>query len=110
MELCLTYDLHGEVVLQPFHILPRGEGKAMELIQASMFDGGVAVLSSSKHSALVEIMDEFDPSDYFNGAHIAARRILPTATATSEAFGGQDNVLPPHYAIVTHLPTAAYAR
>lgn len=108
-SLCLTYDLHGEVVLQPFHILPRGEGKAMELTRANTFDGGVAVLSSSKHSAIVELLDDHDPSDYFNGAHIAARRILPAATATSEAFGGQDNVMPAHYAIVTHLPTAAYS-
>ena len=109
-SLCLTYDLHGEVVLQPFHILPRGEGKAMELIQANMYDGGVAVLSSSKHSAIVEMLDDHDPADYTSGAHIAARTIRPNATATSEAFGGKDSVLPPHYAIVTHLPTAAYAR
>ncbi|CAB9505372.1 sorting-associated protein 16 homolog [Seminavis robusta] len=108
-SLCLTYDLRGDVVLQPFHIMPRGEGKAIELIQANIFDGGAAVLASSKQSALVEILDDHDPPDYYNGAHIAARRILPTATATSEAFGGQDNVLPPHYAIVTHLDTAAYA-
>lgn len=108
-SLCLTYDLHGAFVLQPFHILPRGEGKAMELIQANVYDGGVAVLSSSKHSAIVEMLDDHDPTDYSSGAHIAARTIRPTATATSEAFGGQDNVLPPHSAIVTHLPTAAYA-
>jgi hypothetical protein len=108
-SLCLTYNVHGEVVLQPFHILPRGEGKAFELVQANVYDGGVAVLSASKHSAIVELLDDHDPSDYFNGAHVAARRILPSSTATTEAFGGQD-VLPPHYAIVTHLPTAAHAR
>jgi vacuolar protein sorting-associated protein 16 len=106
-SLCLTYDLRGDVVLQPFHILPRGEGKAMELIVANTYDGGVAVLSASKHSAIVELLDDHDPPDYFHGAHIAARRILPMST--SDAFAGQDNVLPPHYAIVTHLPTAAYA-
>lgn len=109
-SLCLTYDLHGEIILQPFFILPRGEGKATELLQANVFDGGVAVLSATKHAAIVEMLDDHDPPDYYNGAHIAAKRILPTATATSEALGGQDNVLPPHYAIVTLLPTAAYAR
>lgn len=111
-SLCLTYDLSGEVVLQPFHILPRGEGKAMELIQANIYDGGVAVLSGSKHAAIVELLDDHDPPDYFHGAHIAARRILPDATAISDAFGGggQGDVMPPHFAIVTHLPTAAYAR
>ena len=107
-SFCLTYNLHGEVVLQPFHILPRGEGKAFELIQANIYEGGVAVLSASKHSAIVEMLDDHDPADYFNGAHVAARRILPSSTSTTESFGGQD-VLPPHYAIVTHLPTAAHA-
>jgi vacuolar protein sorting-associated protein 16 len=109
-SLCLTYDLKGDVVLQPFHILPRGEGKAMELIVANTFAGGVAVLSASKHSAIVELLDDHDPPDYFHGAHIAARRILPMSSTSSVFAGPQDNnVLPPHYAIVTHLPTAAYA-
>jgi len=110
-SMCLSFGVNGEPILQPFHILTRGEGsnKTMELIQANFFDGGVAVLAASKHSAIVEFLDDHDPADYFNGAHIAARKILPSATATTEAFGGQD-MLPPHYAIVTHLPTAAYAR
>ena len=110
-SLCLTYNLSGDVVLQPFYILPRGEGKATELMQANTFDGGVAVLSSKKHTAIVELLDDHDPPDYFHGAHIAARRILPDDTVTSDAFGGgPQDVLPPHFAIVTHLPTAAYAR
>lgn len=115
-SLCLTYDLSGQVVLQPFHILPRGEGnnskgKSMELVQANIFDGGVAVLSGSKHAAIVELLDDHDPPDYFAGAHIAARRILPDATIGDGAFGGggSQDVMPPHFAIVTHLPTATYA-
>lgn len=44
-SLCLTYDVMGEPVLPPFHILPKGEGKGTDLLQATVFEGGVAVLS-----------------------------------------------------------------
>jgi hypothetical protein len=39
-SLCLTYDLSGEQLLPPFHILPRVEGQGMELLQATIFEGG----------------------------------------------------------------------
>jgi hypothetical protein len=39
-SLCLTYDLTGEPLLPPFHILPRAEGQGMELFQATIFEGG----------------------------------------------------------------------
>jgi len=110
-SLCLTYDLSGQPILPPFAILPRGEGKKpMELIQAHVFDGGVAVLSSTKHAAVVEMLDDHDPSDYFAGAHMTARRILPETSTMSDAFGGGiEDTPPPHFAIITHLPTAAFA-
>lgn len=113
-SLCLTYRLNGDVVLPPFNILPRsGDGHATELLQARTFDGGVAVLSSKKHAAVVEFLDDHDPPEYYHEAHMTARRILPEATAvTRDAFGGGgiQDVAPPHFAIVTHLPTATYAR
>lgn len=119
-SLCFTYFLNGEPVLQPFTILPRsGDGnKPTELLQANVFDGGVSVLSTTKHAAMVELLDDHDDPDYYNQAHLAARKILPTNTSSSSttnaametAFGGQVPVIPPHYAIVTHLPTAAHAR
>jgi hypothetical protein len=39
-SLCLTYDLSGEPLLSPFHILPRSEGQGTELFQATVFEGG----------------------------------------------------------------------
>jgi hypothetical protein len=104
-SLCLTYDLLGDPILHPFHILPRGEGNGTVLLQASVYEGGVAVLAENKNSALVELLDEHDDPDYLQGAHIAARRIAPSS---NELLGGQ-NVVPPHYALVTPLPTAAHA-
>eukprot|EP00543_Licmophora_paradoxa_P010410 CAMPEP_0202477846 /NCGR_PEP_ID=MMETSP1360-20130828/94152_1 /ASSEMBLY_ACC=CAM_ASM_000848 /TAXON_ID=515479 /ORGANISM="Licmophora paradoxa, Strain CCMP2313" /LENGTH=795 /DNA_ID=CAMNT_0049105103 /DNA_START=45 /DNA_END=2432 /DNA_ORIENTATION=- len=65
-------------------------------------------------SAVVEILDDHDDPSYANGAHLGARRIQPTANsvagrAAGEMFGGADS-LPPYYAVVTPLPTAAYAK
>jgi hypothetical protein len=114
-SMCLTYDLKGEPLLPPFHILPRGEGKGTELYQASIFEGGAAVLSTSKHAAVVEFLDEHDDPAYFSDAHMTARRILPTdsvSLATAEAFGGggKGGTMPPFCGLVTYLPTAAFAR
>jgi hypothetical protein len=39
-SLCLTYDLTGDPLLPPFHILPRGDGQGTELYQACIFEGG----------------------------------------------------------------------
>lgn len=69
-----------------------------------------AVLSTSKHAALVEFMDDHDDPSYFSTAHMGARRILPTSYASAEAFGGGANErLPPFCGLVTFLPTAAFA-
>jgi hypothetical protein len=110
-SLCLTYDLHGEPLLPPFHILPRGEGQGTELYQATVFEGGAAVLSTSKHSAIVEFLDEHDDPSYFSTAHMSSRRILPTSSIPAEAFGGgKGDIMPPFCGLVTFLPTAAFAR
>jgi hypothetical protein len=39
-SLCLVYDLTGDLLLPPFHILPRGDGQGTELYQACVFEGG----------------------------------------------------------------------
>jgi hypothetical protein len=113
-SLCLTYNLKGEAMLPPFHVLPRGEGKGTELYQANIFEGGAAVLSTSKHSAIVEFLDEHDDPEYFSSAHISSRRILPTDSvlANVDAFGGgnKGDSLPSFCGMVTYLPTAAFAR
>lgn len=122
-SLCLTYNLKGEALLPPFHILSRGEGKGTELYQATIFEGGAAVLSTSKHAAIAEFLDEHDDPDYFSSAHMTVRRILPTHNAlgkpasnassptSMEAFGGgKGDAMPPFCGLVTYLPTAAFAR
>lgn len=115
-SLCLTYNVQGEVLLPPFHILPRAEGKGTELYQATIFEGGAAVLSTSKHAALVEFLDDHDDPLYVAGAHMSARKILPTSqkgnsALRTEAFsGGAGEALPSFCGLVTYLPTAAFAR
>ena len=113
-SLCLTYNLKGDVMLPPFHILPRGEGKGTELYQTSIFEGGAAVLSTSKHSAIVEFLDEHDDPTYFSSVHMSSRRILSTDSvlAIGDPFaGGNTGDSPPSFCgLVTYLPTAAFAR
>jgi hypothetical protein len=115
-SLCLTYNLQGQALLPPFHILPpKDDSKSQDLLQASVFEGGVAVLSPKMQSALVEFLDQHDDPSYANGAHLGARRIAPkTSDVSSRAaepmFGGSDQVIPSNYAIVTPLPTASYCR
>lgn len=112
-SLCLVYDLKGESLLPPFHILPRGEGKGTELYQACVFEGGAAVLSTSKHVAIAEFLDEHDDPAYFSTAHMSTRCILPSTTvlASTEVFGGtKGENMPTFCGLVTYLPTAAFAR
>ena len=45
-SLCLTYDLTGEPLLPPFHLLPKGDGKGTELYQATVFEGGAVRIRS----------------------------------------------------------------
>jgi hypothetical protein len=114
-SLCLTFNLKGEQVLPPFHILPKGEGKGTELLHASIFDGGVAVLSPKMLCSVVELLDENDDPAYANAAHLGARRISPSSNnsvagrAAGEMFGGAADAQPANYAIVTPLPTATFA-
>jgi hypothetical protein len=111
-SLCLTYDLSGEPKLPPFHLLPRGEAQGMELFQATIFEGGAAAVSTSKHSAIVEFLDEHDDPTYFATAHMGARQILPARAAeASGAFGGgTGDSMPSFCGLITGLPTAAFAR
>eukprot|EP00536_Pseudo-nitzschia_multiseries_P008325 jgi/Psemu1/296870/fgenesh1_pm.210_\ len=109
-SLCLTYDLTGGALLSPFFILPRGEGQGTELFQACIFEGGAAVLATSKHSAIVEFLDEHDDPMYLNTAHLGARQVLPPSYV-STGFGGIgfNNSMPPFCGLVTFLPTATFA-
>lgn len=113
-SLCLTYNLKGEVTLPPFHILPRGEGEGTELYQATVFEGGAAVISTSKHSAIVEFLDQHDDPAYFDSAHMSARRILPvdSVLGDADAFAGgsKGDSMPTFCGLVTYLPSAAFAR
>jgi hypothetical protein len=77
-SLCLTYDLQGEPVLPPFHVLPSGEGKGTELLQATIFEGGVAVLSLECIQPLSSCSMRSDDPSYANSAHLGARRISPS--------------------------------
>ena len=59
-SLCLTFDMTGEPLLPPFHILNRGDNQGMELFQASVFDGG-AVSVIVWGSGVVSLASVFTP-------------------------------------------------
>jgi vacuolar protein sorting-associated protein 16 len=111
-SLCLTYRMSdGEALLPPFHLLPRGDGQGTELLQATIFDGGAAVLSSTKHVAIVEFLDSQDDPSYFQTAHLTARKILPEKTVLGMTEGASSSSTSPvsFCGLVTHLPTATFA-
>ena len=125
-SLCLTYNLRGEVLLPPFFILPRGgEAAGTELLQARVYDGGVAVLAHDKNSALVELFDNHDDNpDYLQSAHLTARKVTASHRHNNNSGrrGGDvnddddDRPAPfgndapsAQYALITPLPTAEHA-
>jgi hypothetical protein len=111
-SLCLTYDLSGNPTLPPFHIMPSSEGKGTELLQASVYEGGVAVLSMAMQAAIAEFLDDHDDPSYADEIHLPLRKIFPSSTPAGNGTSGgmQADALPQSYAIVTALPSAAYAR
>jgi vacuolar protein sorting-associated protein 16 len=91
-SLCLTYDLRGDTVLQPFSILESGS----ELQLAHVYDGGVAVLAKNKDAAIVELFDKHDDNnEYLAVANRIVRRFNSATTV-------KDGVAP-YYALVTPL-------
>ncbi len=136
-SLTLCYDLSGKSVLPPFFALKFNSGSqytsspsrggnvklsGTELLEARVYEGGVAVLGVDMNSAIVELLDEHDDPAYADGMDISSRRIMPKSTSSSSSgydpTRGDDSssaspfflAPPPHYAIVTPLPTAMFAR
>ena len=68
-----------------------------------------AVLATSKHSAIVEFLDDHDDPTYFSSAHLGARKILPLSYISTEFGGGSNDSMPPFCGLVTVLPTAPFA-
>ena len=129
-SLTLCYDLLGNSVLPPFFALSHIKGgsperaltNGMDLLEACVFEGGVAVLGADMNSAVVELLDEFDDPSYADGADVSARRIIPLVPSqTDQPFTDDQSTTkavaspfllapPPHYALVTPLPTGMFAR
>lgn len=127
---CLTYTLSGKPVLPPFYILndannKRSSGMAMDLIEVSIYDGGVAVLAANMSSALVEILDSKEQGDetYRASAHIASRVVKSSEwdsmdpSRDIESFLDTDQLSPlvdnntvTNYALITPLATASFAK
>ena len=109
-SLCFTYDCTLQPILPPFFILPGTGSTLTELQHASIFDGGVAVLAKNKHSAIVELLDDHDDVQYLQQAHVSARTVPASLEPSSHSTTTTaNNTLPPHYALITPLPTAVYA-
>lgn len=124
-SLTLCYDLQGQPVLPPFFATSPAQGQGgkaamgTDLLEARIFEGGVAVLGVDMNAAVVELLDECDDPAYADGADAAARRVGP-APAPGAAFADEQAptgsastsplASPSHYALVTSLPTGAFAR
>jgi Vps16, N-terminal region len=155
---CYTINLRGEYILQPFYILSSrnnntvtaaqdgttssttilGGGDGCELLLAHIYDGGVAVLSTTKDTAIVELLDYHDDITYLQTAHPSARKIIPSNTSRNNVSGittnkvslasdpttstndnsnnnnnilvsVQDTVAASNYALITIIPTGKYA-
>lgn len=104
------------MIIPPFPTIQQSERQGpVELIEAHVFDGGLAVLSTTMHSALIEILDEHDDPSYFEGRHVASRKVSGRSGGTDvldamfNEMQTDSSCPPPHFAIVTPLPTASYA-
>jgi len=133
-SLTLCYNLLGQLVLPPFYALTSGGSamkggggnsptrsnaggvinNGMDLLEATVYEGGVAVLGVDMNSSVVELLDEFDDPVYADGADISSRRIVPTGSSGGDSTTASSSPFqlnsPPHYAIVTPLPSGMFAR
>ncbi len=141
-SLCLTYSLSGKPILPPFHILQQESsnpgsptrggmvgGGALELLEATVYDGGVAVLSANMTCALMELLDGREDGDeeYRSGAHFTARTVRSYDYDDEAAIGGDnantgmggedaisdwtmDSKTASYYALITPLPTSTHAK
>jgi vacuolar protein sorting-associated protein 16 len=127
---CLTYTLSGKPVLPPFYILndannKRSSGMAMDLIEVSIYEGGVAVLAANMSCALVEILDSKEQGDetYLSTAHIASRIVRSSEWDSIESSHDIESYVDNHqffplvddntvtnYALITPLATASFAK
>ena len=111
--------------MPPFAIITKGPTATtpVEVTDAHIFNGGVAILTATMSSSLVELLDEFDDPAYVDRASLTTRKIIPR-NPTSVVDGGHDDTIaaghlmggartgppPPHFALVTSLPTSEYAQ
>ena len=119
-SLTLCYNLLGKAVLPPFFALQSSDHTSgMDLLEANVYEGGVAVLGVDMNSAVVELLDEFDDSVYVDGRDISARKVssvveVPSSeqqqTNTASSSSQFQLASSSHYAIVTPLPTGMFAR
>ena len=108
----VLYYISGKLIIPPFQTIVQSEKYGpVELMEAHIFDGGLAVLSTTMNSALVEIMDEHDDLSYVNERHLASRKISGyESEGKSEGNNSRDfNRHSPYFAIITPLPTASHA-
>ena len=107
-SLTLCYDMSGRAVLPPFYAL--GEREAgTELLEATIFEGGVAVLGTDMNASVVEMLDEHDDPSYVDGADVTSWRVVPSQDSIGES-PSRLFAPPPYYALITPLPTAMFAK
>eukprot|EP00804_Cyclotella_cryptica_P026638 CCRYP_019093-RB/>CCRYP_019093-RB protein AED:0.21 eAED:0.21 QI:0/0/0/1/1/1/2/0/1104 len=132
-SLTLCYDMEGRVVLPPFYALmdrslvggkqvgsSSSSSSGTTLLEASVYEGGVAVLGTNGNAAVVELFDEHDDPSYADGADVTSWRVVSSSVsslgkgdAVSSSPTSSTNFAmtpPPHYALVTPLPTGMFAK
>lgn len=107
-SLTLCYDMSGRAVLPPFYALGERE-TGTELLEATIFEGGVAVLGTDRNASVVEMLDEHDDPSYVDGADVTSWRVVPSHDTIGES-SSRLFAPPPYYGLITPLPTAMFAK
>lgn len=123
--LLFTYSLSGKLIFSPFAILQE-TGNAMEIIDAHIYDGGVAILTANMTSVLVELLDESETScqSYKLSAAIQSKVVRAVDYDPLDSIGEErkeveddlhlhpilDSATSSYYALITPLTTSQYAK
>jgi vacuolar protein sorting-associated protein 16 len=130
----LVYNVQGHLVLPPFALVlpplptndsdrPTTGDMAPHVVQAAVYENGVAVLMSNQVSAIAELLDDRDsgagrggggPADpvraYVRSAASSARLVTATTGSSAAAMSGASLYDAHCSALVTVLPTLAHSR
>lgn len=157
-SLCYVYNLQGDILIPPFFIMDTNNTNSntntatspstktntkvpaaakttttpptrTEIVLATIYEGGVAVLATNKDTYLVELFDTYDDVSYMQTIHHTSRIVgtmppsssssLSSPSSSSSSSVNDVTILSSsllststivHYAIITQLPTGTFAK